>query len=560
MPFRLSFLSFSFICLLLCISTVQGQRKSKKSEDLPDKVSLYTQPKLVVGIVVDQMRYDYLTRYWNRFQDGGFKRLVNGGFNCKNNHYNYAPTSTGPGHASIYTGTTPSVHGVIGNNWYDKLSGESVYCAGDLAYNTVGSSSEAGKMSPGRMLVSTVTDQLRLHSQMRSKVISIALKDRGAILPGGHTANAAYWFEGGAEGRWISSTYYMNKLPDWVQNFNQAGSVSQYKKAWTSLEDINSYVESGPDNTKYEGVFKEEKAPIFPHNLDDIWNANGDYNILRSTPYGNSITTDFALAAIEAENLGKDQITDFLAISYSSTDYVGHKYGVNSKEVQDTYMRLDGELIRLLDYLDEGVGEGNYTVFLTADHGAVHVPAFLEDNKIPAGYLNKQTAIKSLKENIRYTYGSAELIRNVSNNQIFLDHRVIQNLDLSLQQVQSALAEELIKQGHYRNVYTAYQLQNTEFTKGLPYILQNGYNRVRSGDIMLVPNTGYIDYSKTGSTHGSSNIYDTHVPLIFYGQGILKGATIKRTEITDVAPTIAVLLGIAFPNGSTGEPVVKALE
>ncbi|WP_338150233.1 alkaline phosphatase PafA [Eudoraea chungangensis] len=560
MPFRLSFLSFSFICLLLCITTVQGQRKSKKSEVLPDKVSLYTQPKLMVGIVVDQMRYDYLTRYWNRFQDGGFKRLVNGGFNCKNNHYNYAPTSTGPGHASIYTGTTPSVHGVIGNNWYDKLSGESVYCAGDPAYNTIGSSSEAGKMSPGRMLVSTVTDQLRLHSQMRSKVISIALKDRGAVLPGGHTANAAYWFEGGKDGRWISSSYYMNKLPDWVQTFNQAGSVSQYKKAWTTLEDINSYVESGPDNTKYEGVFKEEKAPIFPHNLDEIWNANGDYNILRSTPYGNSITTDFALAAIEAENLGKDQITDFLAISYSSTDYVGHKYGVNSKEVQDTYMRLDGELIRLLDYLDEGVGEGNYTVFLTADHGAVHVPAFLEDNKIPAGYLNKQTAIKSLKENIKYTYGAAELIRNVSNNQIFLDHMVIKNLDLSLQEVQSSLAEELLKQGHYRNVYTAYQLQNGEFTKGLPYILQNGYNRMRSGDIMLVPNTGYIDYSKTGSTHGSSNIYDTHVPLILYGKGILQGATIERTEITDIAPTIAVLLGIAFPNGSTGEPVVKALE
>ncbi len=309
-----------------------------------------------------------------------------------------------------------------------------------------------------------MTDQLRLHNQMRSKVISIALKDRGAILPGGHTANAAYWFEGGINGNWISSDYYMNVLPNWVSEFNNNKSVSKYKKVWAPLEDLQSYIESGADNTPYESVFKGEQAPIFPHDLPEIWTSNGDYDLLRSTPFGNSITTDFALAALEAEALGQDETTDFLAISYSSTDYVGHKFGVNSKEIQDTYMRLDGELKRLFEALDDEVGPGNYTVFLTADHGAVNVPAYLKDNKIPAGYLDKDGAIVSLKENIKYKYGNAALIKNVSNNQIFLDHKVIQNLDLSLREVQETLAQELLKQGDYLNVYTAYQLQNTEYS------------------------------------------------------------------------------------------------
>ncbi|MGB5172165.1 alkaline phosphatase PafA [Eudoraea sp.] len=560
MIYRASILNVCLIAFLFLHLGVQGQRKSKNTTILIEQPTLKTTPNLVVGIVVDQMRYDYLSRFWNRFGEGGFKRFVNNGFNCKNNHYNYAPTSTGPGHASIYTGTTPSTHGIIGNNWYDKASESSVYCAGDENYNSVGTTSEAGKMSPKRMVVSTMTDQLRLHNQMRSKVISIALKDRGAILPGGHTANAAYWFEGGINGNWISSDYYMNVLPNWVSEFNNNKSVSKYKKVWAPLEDLQSYIESGADNTPYESVFKGEQAPIFPHDLPEIWTSNGDYDLLRSTPFGNSITTDFALAALEAEALGQDETTDFLAISYSSTDYVGHKFGVNSKEIQDTYMRLDGELKRLFEALDDEVGPGNYTIFLTADHGAVHVPAYLKDNKIPAGYLDKDGAIVSLKENIKYKYGNAALIKNVSNSQIFLDHKVIQNLDLSLREVQETLAQELLKQGDYLNVYTAYQLQNTEYSRGIPYLLQNGYNRLRSGDLMAVPNVSFIDYDKTGSTHGSAQIYDTHVPLLFYGKGISQGATNQRTEISDIAPTISALLGISFPNGATGRPINEVLE
>ncbi|MFT6994688.1 MAG: hypothetical protein ACJA1P_001426, partial [Maribacter sp.] len=222
---------FRFIFIsLFSVFALTGQKKSKVEDD----THLRAKPKLVVGIVVDQMRYDYITRFYNHYGEGGFKRMITEGFNCKNNHFNYAPTSTGPGHTSVHTGTTPATHGVIGNNWYDKENDETVYCAGDASYASVGTKSDAGQMSPHRMSVTTVSDELRLHTQMRGKTIAIAIKDRGAVLPGGHTANAAYWFHGADEGKWISSTYYMDKLPTWVSDFNSSGAVQSYKRAWTT--------------------------------------------------------------------------------------------------------------------------------------------------------------------------------------------------------------------------------------------------------------------------------------------------------------------------------------
>jgi predicted AlkP superfamily pyrophosphatase or phosphodiesterase len=521
---------------------------------------LKTTPKLIVGIVVDQMRYDYLTRFWDHYGDGGFKRLVNEGFNCKNNHYNYAPTTTGPGHASIYTGATPSIHGVIGNNWYDKEGGKIVYCTSDDAYNSVGTTTEAGKMSPQWMTVSTITDELRLFTQKRGKVIALALKDRGAVLPGGHMANAAYWYNGGGKGDWISSSYYMEELPKWVQKFNASDAAAKYKKPWTTLKNINTYLESGADDNPYEGAFSGETAPVFPHDLPALWEANGQFDILRGTAYGNSLTTDFALAALEGEGLGKDQITDFLAVSYSSTDYVGHQFGVNSKEVQDTYLRLDQDLARLFKELDKKVGVGEYLVFLTSDHGAVDVPAYLKDQKLPAGYMDSQGMSTKFREFMSYTYGDANLVRNYSNAQFFLDHDVIRSLDLELEDVQYNIAQELLGYDGISMVFTGYQLEHNEYSRGIPYIIQNGYSQKRSGDVILVLDPGVVYYPKTGSTHGSPFVYDTHVPLLFYGQGIPKGSTVERTEIPDIAPTISALLGIAFPNGTTGQPIEEVLE
>ena len=548
------------VILLFLVFSFQVNAQRRKKNNVVVKIETAETPKLVVGIVVDQMRYDYLTRFWNHYGEGGFKRLAEQGFNCKNHHFNYAPTSTGPGHTSVYTGTTPSSHGIIGNNWYDKEQDAIVYCASDDTYNSVGTTSNAGKMSPHRMLTTTISDELRLHTQMRGKTIAVALKDRGSVLPGGHTANAAYWFEGGNAGKWITSSFYMDALPKWVTDFNTSGKVQSYKKAWTTLKDINTYAESGADNNVYEGLFETEISPVFPHSTPKLLNKTKDFDIIRYTPWGNSLTADFAIEALKKESLGKDAITDFLAVSFSSTDYVGHKFGVNSKEIQDTYLRLDLDLERFLKALDKEVGEGKYTVFLTADHGAVDVPAYLKAEKVPAGYLNNIETRTKLNEFLAYNYGTTDLIKNISNNQVFLDRKVVANLDLALDKVEEEIALELLSYKNMNKVFTGYQMWQNEYTRGIPYILQNGWHQKRSGDILLVPEYAHISYPKTGSTHGSPMIYDTHVPLLFYGNGIKKGSTVDRTETPDIAPTIASMLGIAFPNGTTGNPIMEVME
>lgn len=517
-------------------------------------------PKLVVGIVVDQMRYDYLTRFYAKFGNGGFKRMMREGYNCKNNHFNYIPTYTGPGHTSIYTGTTPKYHGIIGNNWYDKVTKESVYCAGDSTAQSVGTESKAGEMSPHRMLTTTFPDENRLFTQMRGKTIGISLKDRGAILPAGHTANAAYWFHGAKEGHWISSTFYMNELPNWVKAFNASKSVASYFKVWDTFSDINTYVESGTDLNDFEKGFKGKESATFPYDLNALKDKNGTFDILKTTPYGNSILTDFALTAIDGEQLGQDTDTDVLAISYSSTDYIGHNFGVNSKEVEDTYVRLDKDLERLFNTLDVKVGKGNYTVFLTADHGAVDVPAYLQSVKIPSGYIDNSDIKIAFKDFMIKTFGASDLVENISNDQIFLNREKLKQLGFNLDDVQEAIVNEQINYATIYKAYSATTMSSTEFTSGIELLLQNGYNQKRSGDVLLVDNPAYISYGKTGSTHGSGLNYDTHVPLLFFGKGIKHGQTLQKTEITDIAPTMSALLGISFPNGATGKPLEFVLE
>ncbi|MDA0950573.1 MAG: alkaline phosphatase family protein [Bacteroidetes bacterium] len=520
----------------------------------------FVAPKLVVGIVVDQMRFDYLTRFWDRYSDHGFRRMVNQGFNAKNHHFNYIPTVTGPGHASVYTGATPAVHGILGNNWYDKSAKEIVYCAGDTAYPALGTENKNG-MAPTRMLTTTITDQLRIHYQFKSKVIAVSVKDRGAVLPGGHTANAAYWYEGGSTGDWISSTYYMDELPKWVQKYNKSKAVERYKTVWETLEPLNTYTESGSDQNAYEGLSKGEEHSGFPHHLDKLWDQNGAFSSLSATPFGNSILTDFALEALEAEELGTDEIPDFLAISYSSTDYVGHKYGVNSVEVQDTYMRLDLEIARLLNKLDQTVGEGEYLVFLTSDHGAVHVPSFLSDHKTPSGYINSKELMEALNQSIEKRFGRTDILENLSSNELFLNHEIIDELGLDLRAVREQIADMVLTLPLVEQVFTAHDIERLGYATGMKELVRNGHNPKRSGDVIFTIQPAYISYGKTGSTHGSPHIYDTHVPLLFFGTGIPEGeSTAERTEIPDIAPTLAVLLGIGMPNGTTGTPIEDLLE
>ncbi|WP_425077448.1 alkaline phosphatase PafA [Psychroserpens sp. S379A] len=531
---------FLFVGLFFATNTAQSQNDN---------------PKLVVGIVVDQMRYDYLTRFYDKYGEGGFKRLMNEGFNCKNNHFNYVPTYTGPGHASVYTGTTPKYHGIISNNWYDKTLKTDVYCASDAKVNSVGTSSDAGKMSPHRMLTTTFSDENRLFTQMQGKTIGIALKDRGAILPAGHTANAAYWFHGKDEGRFISSTYYMNVLPKWVDNFNTSNKAASYFKVWDTYYDISTYTESGTDNNSFEGGFKGKEDATFPYDLNSLKAKNRNFDILKSTPFGNSLTTDFALAAINGEHLGQDQFTDVITISYSSTDYVGHNFGVNSKEIQDTYIRLDKDLERLLQFLDANIGKGEYTVFLTSDHGAVDVPSYLQSVKVPAGYLDYNKRKEQFQKFLKETYGTTEIVEKVSNNQIFINKEKLKALGLNLQKLEQDFVNEQITYKNVAKAYTATSMTSTNFTTGIEALLQNGFNQKRSGDVIVVDDIAYIAYSRTGSTHGSGLNYDTHVPLLFFGKGIKKGHTYKKTVIPDIAPTISALLGISFPNGSTGQPL-----
>lgn len=520
-----------------------------------EKATSNDNPKLVIGIVVDQMRYDYLTRFEDKFSEGGFKRLMYQGFNCKNNHFNYIPTYTGPGHAAIFTGTTPKYNGIIANNWYDKVEKKSVYCVNDDNYEPVGTTHSYSKVSPNRMPVTTVTDQLKLHTQLQSKVIGIALKDRGAVLPAGHTADGAYWFRGKNEGNWVTSTYYRKDLPKWVNDFNSSDTAEKYLKVWNTLYPIESYTESGPDFNNYEGLFKGKNTASFPYDLNKLKDENGGFDIIKETPFGNSLTTDFAIAAIEGEAMGKDNITDFLTLSYSSTDYVGHKFGVNAVEIQDTYLRLDRDLERLLNYLDTHIGAGEYTLFLTADHAAVHVPSFLKDIKIPADYYDLNAFKNKLNTFLTNTYGATDLMEEAGNFQIFLNREKIKELGLKLHEVQQAVVNEIITYPHIDKAYSATTMSSTEFRNGIEALLQNGFHQKRSGDVLVVLSPSVISYSKVGTTHGSGFSYDTHVPLLFYGKGIKQGETLQKTVIPDIAPTISALLGISFPNATTGQPL-----
>lgn len=527
---------------------------------IPNNKKNIKKPKLVVGVVIDQMRYDYLARFASKYGADGFNRLLNNGFSLENAHYNYIPTYTAVGHTSIFTGTTPTNHAIISNNWYDKYLKETIYCVDDSNYKTVGNNGGGGKKSPKRMLTTTITDQLRLAQNMNGKTIGIAIKDRSAILPAGHTANAAYWFDGGDQGDWITSSYYMNELPKWVKKFNNAKIVDTYlKQPWETLYDINTYSESIADDNNFEAPFKGEDKPVFPHNIPKLRSKNNNYSIIKAIPAGNSLTTDFAKAAIIGENLGKSSYTDFLTVSYSSTDYVGHQFGVASKEIEDTYLRLDRDLANLFQFLDTQIGKNNYTLFLTADHAAVQVPSYLQSVKIPANYFSYKKFREFVNDITKKYFNSDALVENISNFQIFLDKEKIESLNLNSNEVAQKIADEVI---NYKGIYktaTARTLQTTSFTSGILNSLQNGYNQKFSGDVLLVPSPSTISYPKKGTTHGSGYSYDTHIPIIFYGNGIKQGSSKEKYEIIDIAPTISNLLQIEFPNGATGKIITEVL-
>lgn len=518
-------------------------------------------PKLVIGIVIDQMRYDYLTRFADRYGKDGFNRILKNGFSLENAHYNFTPTYTAVGHASIYAGTSPNNHGIISNNWYDKVLKKSIYCVDDANYKTIGNDGIVGQKSPHRLYTTTVADQLQLAQNMQGKTIGIAIKDRSAILPVGHTANAAYWYDAGNKNQWITSSFYMEELPDWVKAFNSNNKADAYlNETWETLYDIKTYSQSRADNNIYENNLNGQEKPVFPKDLKKLREQNDNFSLIKTIPAGNTYTVDFAKAVIKGEQLGKSEFTDFLAVSFSSTDYVGHRYGVASVETEDTYLRLDKDLAHFFNFLDTEVGKENYTLFLTADHAAVHVPSYLQSLKIPAHYISTAKLKKFLSDITQKYFNSKELIENVSNYQIFLNQEKIEALGFNKNTVAQRLADEVLSFDKIYKAVTAETLQTTNFTEGIMHSLQQGYNPKFSGDVLMIPYPATLNYSRKGTSHGSGYSYDTHVPVIFYGNGIKKGASKKTYKIIDIAPTISNLLKIEAPNGTSGKIIEEVLK
>ncbi len=467
-------------------------------------------PKLIVGLVIDQMRWDYLYYYYNEYGNDGLKRLLNKGFSFENTQINYAPTVTAIGHSSIYTGSVPAIHGIAGNYFWqdDKL----VYCCQDSTVKSVGSNTKAGQMSPRRMLVTTIGDELKTATDFKSKVIGIALKDRAAILPAGHSADAAYWWDTKA-GHFISSTYYMDKLPDWVVKFNK----------------------------------KNKTKPGFD---------------LKTTNQGVTMTFKLAEDAIKNENLGKGNLTDMLAISISSTDAIGHKYSTRGKENHDVYMQLDKDLAQFLKILDNEIGEGNYLLFLSADHGAAHNYNYMKAHKIPAGAFDYDKAVDDLNEHLQQKFG-IKPVMGEDDYQFFFDDEMIRNAGKAKEDVINEAIKYLKQDPQYIYVFDEEKIQSTTMPDFFKQRMINGYFRNRSGEIGVITKSQFFGAQNSpnyiGTSHGQPYRYDTHIPWIMYGWNIHSGKTDEPVTINDIAATITAMLKIQMPSGCMGIPRTNIL-
>lgn len=513
-----------------------------------------SRPKLVVGLVVDQMRWDFLYRYYDRYTDGGFKRLLSEGYSMENCRIAYVPAVTAIGHTSIFTGSVPAVHGIAGNNFY--MDGKKVYCCQDNNVTPVGSDSKEGKMSPANMLVTTIGDELRLATNSRSKVVGVALKDRASILPAGHHANAAYWYDS-KTGRFITSSFYMQKLPDWVDKFNGRHLSEKYlSEKWTPLYDKSTYVQSTPDAKDYEfNIMDGEPNTPLPLDLPALYKKYG-YKVLRGTPGGINITFDMAEAAIEGEKLGQGAETDMLTVSCSSTDILCHMVGVNALKAEDMYLRLDQRLAQFLTYLDNTVGKGNYLIFLTADHGGVNKDKFLQECNIPAGKWDGEAAKKYLNEAINAKHPNAgEIVKTVLMNQVHFDKERIKALSLDFSEIKQIVVDRLLEDDTVQFACDMQKVCTETIPDEIKFRIVNGYFRGRSGDVQLILKPAYCDYGGICTTHNAWCGYDSHIPLVFMGWHIQHGESTKQCFVTDIAPTICSMLHIQAPNGCVGQPV-----
>lgn len=515
-------------------------------------------PKLIVGIVVDQMRYDYISRFYNDFEEGGFKRLIDNGFLFKNAHYNYMPTKTGPGHASIFTGTTPARHGIIGNDWYVPALNKNVNCVEDSTVAVVGGVSN-GEVSPRNVRATTITDELNLFYNFNSKVVGVSLKDRGAAIPAGHNPTGAYWYDL-QSGNMITSTYYMEDLPKWVKDYNKEKRPTFFlSQKWDLLKDAAIYNESIIDDNPYEQELRKGSGVTLPY---DIPKYKDDLSLLKYTPFTNTLIKEVSMRAVVAEQMGTDSIPDFLSMSFSATDDLGHKFGPRSKEIQDTYLRLDREISEFLKFLDETIGTDSYLVFLSADHGATDVPAYMFKNKMPSGYHNNSFLKSLLNDGLNVEFGEGKWISSIINEQIYLNHELIAEKDVELRKVKQKTIQILLSEDYIYEAFDSETVAKRIFTDPMLQMLQNGYDNKRSGDILYIMESSDLSdaWGRQGTDHRTPYTYDTHIPIIFYGAGIKKGSTIRPVKITDIAPTLSHLLNISLPSAANGDPLIELFD
>ncbi len=554
-------LKTSFLPLLMVFVIVVGSSGFLLAQKAVKQPVNATAPKLVVGIVIDQMRWDYLYRFAPLFKaNGGFKRMMNNGFSCDNTQIGYTPSVTACGHTGIYTGSVPAVHGITGNAWYDGQLKRSVYCSEDKTVDGVGTKGASdGQMSPRNMLTTSICDELRLATNFKSKVIGVALKDRGSILPAGHSANGAYWFDS-KSGYFITSTYYMNQLPEWVNNFNKRNVPdSLMNLGWTKkLKDEDYLNYATADEKSYENQPFGKEQTKMPYTLTRT--ATEGFGKLASTPHGNTLTAEMAKAAVLAEGLGKDAITDFLAVSFSSPDYIGHAFGPNSWEMVDDYIRLDEELGKMFDFLDATVGKGTYTSFLSADHAVAHVPAFLKENKLPGGVISESKVSADLNSKIKEKFGIDNAIVSMYNYQVHFNRIKVDSLNINKSQLNAFVIQYLQKLDAVSNAFPTADILTSPMPQVLREKLANGFFYNRSGDIQIVLKPGYIDGNDKGTTHGLWYPYDAHIPLLWYGYGIKQGSSNREVYMHDIASTIAALLHIQMPSGNIGKPIVEVLK
>jgi predicted AlkP superfamily pyrophosphatase or phosphodiesterase len=542
-------LNFSILLAVLWFSA--GLKAQSPSRIPPEK------PKLIITMVVDQMRYDFISRYWDKFGENGIRKLVGSGTFCKNASYNYLINETAVGHATIATGAIPADHGIISNKWYNNLRDEVVYCVGDEKVRTVGGSYESGRFSPKNLLASTTGDEIHLASNFRSKVIGIALDPAAAILSAGHSADYAFWYDN-ETGNWVTSSYYTDSLPSWVKEFNGKKIPESYlSRTWEPLYPLSTYTESGSDTSVFEQGLKGRS--VFPYNLDKMSREKRnerDYSLLRFTPFGNVLTRDFATAVVLNEKLGQDDYTDYLAIGFSANENIGKYFGSNSVEIQDAMLRLDQEIAHFLDFIDQYVGIQNTLVILTSDHGLAYTPAYLSSRKIPSGDFNPYSSLSLLGSYLNAVYGKGEWIRFYYGQQIYLNHELIETSGISYQDIQERTAQFLIQFEGVSNAVTSYTLQTSNFSDGIFQKMQNGYHQKRSGDVIINLAPGWIE-KINGDSYHSSYLGDNHVPLIWYGWKIKRSVLTRPVKMIDIAPTISYFLDIARPNVSTGNIILE---